>query len=123
MGPVETQSIDAGVHQLISYLIVLNKYNSTMQLHFTCTNPTCNSHINNFELLVIESCPECNKALTPNWEKVNPIFEDAATHFPVQIARPVYELCASKSYYKKLHLISIGSFVRSIPHISSKVQK
>ena len=77
-----------------------------MNILFQCNNSICNSHKHKHQFLVIESCPECNQALTPNWGKVNAKFEDVAANFPIQIARPVYELCASKSYYKKLHLIS-----------------
>jgi len=77
-----------------------------MNILFQCNNSNCNSHKHKYQFSVLESCPECNQALTPDWGKVHPKFENVATNFPVQIARPVYELCASKSYYKKLHLIS-----------------
>ena len=77
-----------------------------MPIKFYCTNQSCCIHKNEYQFYLIENCPNCHQKMSINWVNLNPLFKHVITNLPVHVARPVYELCASNSFFKKLHLIS-----------------
>ena len=75
-----------------------------MNIKFKCHQDSCSGKGYKYDLL--EICPICNQEMFLDWGQMDEKLKIAILNQPVQIARPLYEIASSQSYFKKLHLIS-----------------
>ena len=77
-----------------------------MRVELNCSNTNCAANKNQYSFVLLEQCPICNEKTTLDLKEENELSNYHIKDFPVQIARPLYDLLITESYFKKINLIS-----------------
>lgn len=71
-----------------------------------CSKKKCIAHQKDYEFLQLEKCPICQSNTNLVFDKNEENLKEHINKLPVQIARPLYDLECTDSYFKKINLIS-----------------